>query len=170
MFEWVYQGKNIPVFDGGNNIYQFVHSDDLADAIIKSIEIKESSVFNVGAEKFCSMKKTLEFLIENVDSKSRIKSLKSEYIIPIMKIASYLGLSPLGKYHSMMYGKSMFFDTSKSKKELLWKAKFSNQEMILESYQDYIKHRNYHFENDEKKSLHKSVIKQGVLNLLNYFI
>ena len=64
----------------------------------------------------------------------------------------------------------MFFDTSKSKKELLWKANFSNQEMILESYQDYVKHRNYHFQNDDEKSLHKSVIKQGVLNLLNYFI
>ena len=34
LFDWVSQGKNIPVFSGGNNIYQFVHADDLAEACI----------------------------------------------------------------------------------------------------------------------------------------
>ena len=32
LFDWVSQAsKNILVFSGGNNIYQFVHADDLAE-------------------------------------------------------------------------------------------------------------------------------------------
>ena len=34
LFEWIREGKNIPVLGKGDNIYQFVHADDLADAII----------------------------------------------------------------------------------------------------------------------------------------
>jgi nucleoside-diphosphate-sugar epimerase len=34
LFEWIYQGKNIPVLDSGKNIYQFIHADDLAEACI----------------------------------------------------------------------------------------------------------------------------------------
>ena len=32
LFEWVRTGANVPVFDGGKNVYQFVHAHDLADA------------------------------------------------------------------------------------------------------------------------------------------
>ncbi|MCH1612703.1 MAG: NAD(P)-dependent oxidoreductase, partial [Flavobacteriales bacterium] len=29
LFEWIYQNQNIPVLNGGENIYQFVHAKDL---------------------------------------------------------------------------------------------------------------------------------------------
>lgn len=34
LFEWIRQGYNVPVLGKGNNLYQFVHSDDLAEACI----------------------------------------------------------------------------------------------------------------------------------------
>ena len=33
LFEWIKKGKNIPVLGKGDNIYQFIHADDLAEAI-----------------------------------------------------------------------------------------------------------------------------------------
>ena len=36
LFEWVYQGLNIPVIDEGKNLYQFIHAADLVDASIKA--------------------------------------------------------------------------------------------------------------------------------------
>ena len=33
LFEWVYSNQNLPVFDKGNNIYQFIHCDDLSDVL-----------------------------------------------------------------------------------------------------------------------------------------
>ena len=36
LFDWVEGGRNIPVLGNGDNVYQFVHADDLADACIKA--------------------------------------------------------------------------------------------------------------------------------------
>ena len=50
-----------------------------------------------------------------------------------MNITSALSLSPLGPYHSLMYGESMYFDISKAEKMLDYSPKFSNAQMFKES-------------------------------------
>ena len=170
LFEWIYQNKNIPVFDGGDNLYQFIHSDDLSEAIINCINSKNSGIYNIGASDFCSMKETLNHLIVNSGSTSKIKSVNSKLIIPLMKMTSLLRLSPLGTYHSMMYGKSMYFDINKAQQELKWSPKYSNKEMILESYNYYLENRLAILEIKNKASFHKSRVNQGIISLINYFI
>jgi nucleoside-diphosphate-sugar epimerase len=170
LFEWIYQNQNIPVFDNGNNIYQFVHADDLAEAIIKTTKISKSEIFNIGAEKYCSMRETLQYLIDSVNSKSKIKSFNSKHIIPFMNLASKLGISPLAGYHSLMYGKSLYFDIQKSQNDLDWTPKYSNKEMIVESYNYYIKNRERILNGNLNLSHHKTGVKQGILKLINFFI
>ena len=170
LFEWIYQNQNIPVFDNGNNIYQFVHADDLAEAIIKTTKIPKPEIFNIGAEKYCSMRETLQYLIDSVNSKSKIKSLKSKHIVPFMNLASKLGISPLAGYHSLMYGKSLYFDIQKSQNELDWTPKYSNKEMIVESYNYYIDNREKILNENSNLSHHKTGVKQGILKLINFFI
>ena len=91
-------------------------------------------------------------------------------VIPFMKLASRLGISPLGAYHSMMYGKSMYFDITKAQKELKWEPKYSNKEMIIESYNYYIRHRASILNNNNKTSFHKGPVRQGILNFINWII
>ena len=62
-----------------------------------------------------------------------------------------------------MYGKSLFFNTSKAEKILKWNSKHSNKDMIKESYDWYIDNRLDLLSNKSKKSLHKSAVKQGLL-------
>ena len=166
LFEWIYSNQNIPVFDGGNNIYQFVHCDDLSEACIKSVEEKATGIFNIGTKDYCSMKETLNSLIIHSKKNSKITSLPSKIIVPLMNLASYLGLSPLGPYHSAMYGKSLYFDTSRAEKELKWISKYSNKDMIKESYDWYLSNRNELLNNKSQKSLHKSSVKQGILYII----
>lgn len=166
LFEWVYLNQNLPVFDGGNNIYQFVHCDDLASACLKSVEEKASGIYNIGAKDYCSMKETLKVLIKHSKKTSKVKSLPSKIIVPFMNLASYLKLSPLGSYHSAMYGESLFFDTSKAETDLKWVSKYSNEDMIKESYDWYLLNRDALLKNRGNKSLHKSSVKQGILSLL----
>ena len=64
------------------------------------------------------MNELLSFLIKSVNSESHVKSLNSNLVIPFMKIFSTLRLSPLGPYHAMMYGKSMYFDKKPKKIKL----------------------------------------------------
>ncbi len=170
LFEWVYQGRNIPVFDGGKNIYQFIHSDDLVNAIVLCCRKKAFDVFNVGAEEYCSMYETLNSVIKHSKSKSKIRSLNSNLVIPFMNFFSFTGLSPLGAYHAKMYGKSLFFDTSKSNKKLNWKSKFSNIRMMKENYDWYILNRKDIFESTDRKSHHSSLVRQKILKLVGKLI
>lgn len=172
LFEWVYKGYNIPVFDKGTNIYQFIHADDLAEACILASEKDRGGIYNIGTDEFSSMYETLNQLVQYADTGSEIRSLPSKLVVPVMKLASSLGLSPLGAYHALMYGKSLYFDVSKAKNELGWQPEYSNKKMMIDSYDWYVKNREsiLNSTDQDEKSHHKSAIKQGVLSLVGRFL
>ena len=82
-----------------------------------------------------------------------------------MRATSALGLSPLGPYHAMMYGCSMYFDVTKARTELGWQPKFSNEEMFIESYEWYLAHREAILQRHDA-SHHRSAVRQGVLGIV----
>ena len=167
LFEWIKQGHNIPVLGKGDNIYQFVHADDLADAMILSSNPKiKSGIYNCGAQEYGTMRQVLENLCEYSNSGSKVVSVPFKPAVLGMKVSSYLGLSPLGSYHSMMYGRSMYFDLQKAKKELLWSPKYSNDLMFQDSYDWYCKNRGEILHGDNHGSHHQSKVKQGVLSIV----
>lgn len=170
LFEWIYQDLNIPVIDNGDNIYQFIHVKDLARATIDIGNMENGNTYNLGAEKYGSMRESIQYVIDNVGSKSKIKSVASNYIEPLMKIAGSVGLSPLGTYHALMYGKNFYFDNSLAKKEINYCPQYSNNMMFLESYNWYSKNRDIIFKKNINGSLHQSPIKQKLLRIVPYLI
>jgi dTDP-D-glucose 4,6-dehydratase len=86
-----------------------------------------------------------------------------------MNLTSALGLSPLGTYHAMMYGRSLYFDIAKAKSELGWRPRFSNNEMFVESYEWYLKNRKQ-IHRAHGASHHRSAVKQGVLGMVKHLI
>jgi len=76
LFKWVKEGINIPVLNNGDNIYQFVHAFDLADACILASEKDHNySSFNIGGSDYGTMRQTLEALCEYAGTGSRVYSL-----------------------------------------------------------------------------------------------
>ena len=106
LFEWIYQGHNIPVLGSGDNIYQFVHADDLANACIAAGNASIEGTFNIGTDSFGSMREVLEHLTKYAGTGSQVKSVPANLAKIGMNITSAIGLSPLGAYHSLMYGKA----------------------------------------------------------------
>jgi hypothetical protein len=82
-----------------------------------------------------------------------------------MKITSAIGLSPLGAYHALMYGRSMYFDIGKAQRELGWQPKWSNADMFIQSYEWYLKHRDQVLSGGSG-SHHRSAVKQGILQFV----
>jgi nucleoside-diphosphate-sugar epimerase len=162
LFEWVRTGKNVPVLGSGDNLYQFVHADDLADACIAAAERSGANIYNIGAERFCSMRETLEGLIAHAKTGSRVVSLPVRPAIRAMELTSLLRLSPLGPYHSLMYGRTMYFDITKAKQELGYAPRWGNVEMFCQSYDWYRAHRDAVLSR-KGASHHRSPVKQGVL-------
>ena len=84
-----------------------------------------------------------------------------------MAVTSKLGLSPLGDYHTLMYGREMFFDIEETRRALDWQPGWSNAEMIADSYDWYVAHREQVLARTDA-SHHRSPVKLGILKLLEF--
>lgn len=165
LFEWIRTGFNIPVLGGGGNVYQFVHADDLAEACVLASIKRGPDTFNCGTDRFGTMREVLQDLCSYANTGSKVVSLPMGPIVLAMEITSKLGLSPLGAYHSLMYGRSMYFDISKAQTELGWTPKHSNQEMFRESYDWYLHNFQKIPTGGTQRSHHRSGMKQGILGV-----
>ena len=168
LFDWICKGADVPVFNGGKNVYQFVHADDLADACIAAGERPGLGVYNIGAAEYGTMRQLLEGVIAHAGSRSKIKSVPMGLAEAAMNIASALGLSPLGPYHSLMYGRSLYFDISDAVRELGYAPKYSNVSAIIDSYDWYMSNKDKI--GGAGRSLHQSAVKKGAVALTPLFL
>ncbi len=169
LFEWIREGVNVPVLGRGDNVYQFIHADDLAEACILAGESAGPAVYNCGTDRYGTMREVLEGLIAHAGTRSRVKSVPMNLAILGMKITSTLGLSPLGAYHALMYGRSMYFDITRARTELGWQPKYSNEEMFAQSYDWYLANRERVLATTGG-SHHRRPVKQGILRLLQWVL
>jgi len=169
LFEWIRTGYNVPVLGGGGNRYQFVHADDLADACILAAGRKGPATYNCGADRFGTMREVLEHLCAHAGTGSKVVSVPMSPAIALMNLTSALGLSPLGPYHAMMYGRSLYFDITKARTELGWQPRYSNDEMFIQSYEWYLRHRETILQ-AHGASHHRSAVKQGILGMVKHLI
>jgi dTDP-D-glucose 4,6-dehydratase len=86
-----------------------------------------------------------------------------------MKLTSALGLSPLGPYHALMYGRSLYFDITKAQQELGWQPRWSNDEMFVQSYEWYLRNREAILR-AHGASHHRSAVRQGILSLVKHLL
>lgn len=169
IFEWIFTGRNIPVLGGGGNVYQFVHASDLASACVLAAGRPGAACYNIGAAEFGTLRATLEGLVGHAGTRSRVVSLPMAPAVALMQLTSALGLSPLGPYHALMYGRSLYFDLSKPMRELNWQPRYSNIQMFCESYDWYVAHREEVL-NRTAGSHHQLGVKQGILALVSKFL
>ena len=169
LFEWVREGYNVPVLGRGDNVYQFVHADDLAGACILAAAQAGPTTYNCGAASYGTMREALENLCAHAKTGSRVRSLPMSPAVSFMKVTSALGVSPLGAYHALMYGRSLYFDISKARHELNWQPQFSTDEMFAQSYDWYVANRE-EILRSHHTSHHRSPVKQGILSLVKRLI
>lgn len=165
LFEWVRQGAAVPVLNGGDNRYQFIHGDDLADACLSAAERHGNADYNIGAAAFGTMRETLRGLIAHAGTGSRIVSLPMGPAAALSRLAGRLGMSPLGPYHALMYGRPLWFDIGRARRELNFAPRFSNIEMLCEAYDWYLANRGAILRRTAQ-SPHSMAVRQQALGLL----
>jgi nucleoside-diphosphate-sugar epimerase len=164
LFEFVAEGAPVYVLDGGHNRYQFVHAEDLASACLLAADQPGPTSFNVGATEFGTMRETLEALADHAGTGSRVRSLPSAPAAAAMRALAGAGQAPFAPYHWLLYGKSLWFDTTKARHELGWEPTRSNASMVIESYEWFLAHR--HELGGDGRSHHRSPARLGLLRLL----
>jgi nucleoside-diphosphate-sugar epimerase len=166
LFDWVADGASIPVLGRGDNVYQFVHAADLADACRRAAERPGPAFFNIGAERFGTMRALLEALCLHAGTGSRVRSVPAAPTSAAMRISALLGVSPFAPYHWLMYGRSMWFDLDHVRAALGWSPKWSNDEMLADSYDWFCAHRE---RLGAGSSTHRRPARAGALSLLERF-
>ncbi len=165
LFEWIKDGANIYTIGKGDGLFQFVHCDDLADTSILACLKNRPGVYNVGTDRFGTLKDDLEFLCAHASTGSRVKSLPVGLTINTLRTLDVLGLSPLGPWHYLTYHKPFYFDSEPVYQALEWRPRYSNREMMCSSY-DWFVANQAKLANSSDASAHKSPVKQGVLRFL----
>jgi nucleoside-diphosphate-sugar epimerase len=162
LFELVAEGAPVFVLGSGDNRYQLVHAEDLADACLRAAQREGPAVYNIGAAQFGTMRQTLQALVDHAQTGSRVQSLPAAPAQLAMRALSELRMAPIAPYHWLLYGESLFFDITRARTELGWEPQRSNAEMVIESYEWFLAHR----DNLAGGSHHQSPVKLGALALL----
>jgi len=164
LFEWIKEGRNVYVIGSGDVGFQFIHAHDLMDAYMLALDRKQPGVYNVGTDRFGTLRQGLENLVTYSGTASKVKSLPEKLTIGTLSLADRLHLSPLAPWHYLTYHKAFYFDVSGLLK-LGWKPKYSNDEMFRESY-DWFRSNYDRLEAEKAGSAHRKPVKEGILWLL----
>ncbi|MBU4267996.1 MAG: NAD-dependent epimerase/dehydratase family protein [Acidobacteria bacterium] len=164
LFEWISEGKNVYVIGNGNVKFQFVHAHDLMDAYMLALDQGKPGVYNVGTDRFGTMREGLENLIQYADSQSKVKSLPTWLTIRSLRLLDIVGLSPLAPWHYLTYHKAFYFDLEPLLR-LGWKPKYSNDEMFRECY-DWFKKNYDRLDAEKLGSPHRRPVKEKILKIL----
>ena len=167
LFDWVSENKKIPVIGSGLNTFQFAHISDLVDVSIETAMKNISGTFNIGTDRFNTLKEDLNESFKLIGSKSRIFPINRYLCIVPLFILDKIKLSPLSSWHYLSYDWNFHYDLEETFKKLEWRPKYSNQEMVIEAYKWYIENKIL-IQNEH--SIHRSKIKQKFLKVIKFFL
>ena len=170
LFDWTRRGKNIPLVGWGNNLYQLLHVEDLNEAIWLSMtqppEIANDT-FNIGAEKFGTMKKDYQALLDYAGFGKRVIGTPPWLVINTLRVLEKMKLSPLYKWVYETADKDSFVSIEKAQKKLGWQPKYSNVDALIDSYDWYLQHYEEYL--GKSGTSHRLPWKQGILALIRAF-
>ncbi|MBL8020031.1 MAG: NAD(P)-dependent oxidoreductase [Leptospirales bacterium] len=172
LFDWVESGVKIPVFGNGKNRYQLLDVRDLCDAIALGITgnaKKANDNFNVGAEKFQTVREDVGALCEFSKSGSRVLGIPSAPLKIALRFFEMLNISPLYRWVYGTADKDSFVSTEKLTKALGWRAKYSNADALIDSYRWYLDNKPEDADG-EAGVTHRVPWKQGILKFFKKFL
>jgi len=173
LFDWIKDGHRIPLIGSGNNRYQLLDVDDLVEAVYRLAVLKDikktNDTFNIGAEKFGTVKTDLGALFDYAKSGSKILPTPSFFIKKTLWLLEKLKLSPLYQWVYDTADRDSYVSIEKLVNILHWHPKYSNSQALIKAYRWYLD--NY----GEIKSRPSGVThtvgwKQGLLGIFKRFL
>ena len=168
LFDFIAEGRSLPVVGKGDKLYQFIDAEDYAVAIERALFHEKSDVFHLGSDHPVSLKESYRYVIDRAGSSSRIYHLPEFPTLEAMKFFHLIGWSPLGPYHYGMIASEFVFDTRHIKEELHWRPTRTNGEILYSAYEFYVKNKTDLESRKDSLSAHRKSSKQGIIKLLRW--
>jgi nucleoside-diphosphate-sugar epimerase len=170
LYDWASTGHGFPMIGSGKNRYQLLDVFDLCEAIYLCATLPDdvvNDVFNIGAEKFTTMREEWQAVLDKAGFGKKIKGTPKKPIIWTLRLLEALHLSPLYKWIYETAAEDSFVSIDKAKRALGWKPKYSNKDALLRNYAWYLDNVE-RFKGASGVS-HRVPWKQGILSLAKLF-
>ena len=142
LFDWIREGRRIPILGDGANRYQLLAVEDLVDAVVRCLDAPVAGeALNVGAGRFGTVREDLEALIVHAASGSRLRPVPARPAEVVLRGLELARLSPLAEWHYRTAHKDSFVSIEKARRLLGWEPRLSNAETLCATYDWYLEHR-----------------------------
>ena len=160
LFDWIREGRNVYVIGSGDGRFQFLHALDLMDFYLLALDAGRPGVYNVGTDRFGTLRGARDADPLRGHARRTCAACRSGLTIARLRRSTGCALSPLAPWHYLTYHKPFYFDVQ----PLLamgWKPRYSNDEMLRESYDWFLAHRDDEVRDDA--SAHRKPVREGLL-------
>jgi nucleoside-diphosphate-sugar epimerase len=142
LFDWVREGRRVPVLGDGENRYQLLAVDDLVEAVTRCFDAPVGGlVLNVGAARFGTVREDLEALVAHAGSTSRLRPVPPRPAELALRALELARLSPLGEWHYRTASRDSIVSIELARSLLRWAPEHSNAEALCATYDWYLAHR-----------------------------
>src|SRR5690349_17297226 len=142
LFDWIREGREIPILGNGSNRYQLLAVEDLVEATVRAAEADVAGeTFNVGAKEFDTVRSDLESLIAHAGSSSRLRPVPARLAELALRALELARLSPLAEWHYRTAHRDSYVETAKAERLLGFEPRLSNEEALCETYDWYLANR-----------------------------
>jgi nucleoside-diphosphate-sugar epimerase len=142
LFDWIREGRRIPILGDGSNRYQLLAVEDLVEVTVRAATGDVTGErFNIGATEFGTVRSDLEALIAHAGSGSRLRPVPARPAELALRALERARLSPLAEWHYRTAHRDSFVDVSKAQRLLGFTPRLSNEQALCETYDWYLAHR-----------------------------
>jgi nucleoside-diphosphate-sugar epimerase len=142
LFDWIREGRRIPVLGDGSNRYQLLAVEDLVEATLSAADAPVAGeIFNVGATEFGTVRSDLEGLIAHTGSASRLRPVPARPAEVALRALELARLSPLAEWHYRTAHRDSYVDVSRAQRLLGFAPRLSNEQALCETYDWYLDNR-----------------------------
>jgi nucleoside-diphosphate-sugar epimerase len=142
LFDWIREGRRIPILGDGSNRYQLLAVEDLVEATVSAATAEVAGeTFNIGATEFGTVRSDLEGLIAHAGSGSRLRPVPARPAELALRGLELAHLSPLAEWHYRTAHRDSYVDVSKAQRELGYAPRLSNEQALCETYDWYLANR-----------------------------
>jgi nucleoside-diphosphate-sugar epimerase len=142
LFDWIREGRRIPILGSGRNRYQLLAVEDLVDAIVRCFDAPVSGeALNVGAVRFGTVREDMQALVDHAGSGARLRPVPAKPAELVLRALELARLSPLAEWHYRTAYRDSFVSADKAQSLLGWTPRFSNAETLCATYDWYLEHR-----------------------------
>jgi nucleoside-diphosphate-sugar epimerase len=142
LFDWIREGRRVPILGDGSNRYQLLAVEDLVEAIVLCFDAPVAGeALNVGAGVFGTVREDLETLCAHAGSGARLRSIPARPAEFVLRGLERARLSPLAEWHYRTAYRDSYVSVDKARELLGWEPALSNAETLCATYDWYLAHR-----------------------------